>query len=101
MTDLPNDLDQSEIGEVDRLLQNIIAFIASPKCAKWCSYALMLNIIGGWVAILGQNIVEALAATYRSLSTSQHPSWANFNHVRCYFLENYLSILHHLHCIAF
>ena len=94
LPNLPNDLDEYEIDEVDRLLRHVISFLTSSKCMRWCSYALILNIIGSWVAILGQNVIEALAAIRDLDESTQHPTWIAFNVVRRYFLENYLSILY-------
>lgn len=87
-------LDHHEISEISRVLQRVVDFLTSSKCLKWVTYALVLNITGGWVKFLGRNIAEALAAVYQSDATGYDSNWIAFNRARRYFMENYLAILY-------
>ncbi|MCJ1312013.1 hypothetical protein MMC25_005687 [Agyrium rufum] len=88
---LPNDLDEEELAQVETHCNQLIRFLSTEQCLTWIEMAVEINYGSGYPHLLA-NVAQALAANKGPVSHTC-PSFEAFRRVRQTFLTDYAYVI--------
>ncbi len=89
---LPTDLDEHEVEEASRLLQEITKFINSEQCLRWVETAIIINYVGKWSKLL-LNAETGLSIARENGDFTNIPAFQTYQNARRNFLADFVFVL--------